>query len=336
MGRDISGFLRNRLMWAGFGIAAGISLLNGLHTLYPFVPAVPVWWQRVNFVEKPWSYAGGVLVSFQPFVIGLSYFMPLDLAFSAWFFFILQLLIRVLLGAAMGIRNPYFDEQAQGGWIGLGILAIWVGRRHLKRVIVHTFSGKGGIDDSREPMRYRTAHIGYCGRDAILTRVCASSRAFCVGDAHVFGAILLHCDWSSETQGELGSVDPSYHLGRSAAHDGNSLRDTRIRCTKSDGADVPFLAEPRTGRASNAESARSVPHRRTNGYEISKRIMGDANYSGCRHTDDLCDIPRSHLSPWRGQFCFTHCRDGNGLLHAPAPAVVEPSTRTGLSDDEHD
>ena len=160
MGRDISGFLRNKLMWAGFGIAAGISLLNGLHTLYPFVPAVPVWWQRVNFVEKPWSYAGGVLVSFQPFVIGLSYFMPLDLAFSAWFFFILQLLIRILLGAAMGIRNPYFDEQAQGGWIGLGILALWVGRRHLKRVFVRTFSGKGRFDDSNEPMRYRTAVLG--------------------------------------------------------------------------------------------------------------------------------------------------------------------------------
>ena len=36
MGRDTSTFLKNKLMWAGFGIAGGISLLNGLHTFYPF------------------------------------------------------------------------------------------------------------------------------------------------------------------------------------------------------------------------------------------------------------------------------------------------------------
>ena len=38
MGRDISGFLRNKLMWLGFGIAAGISLLNGLAHLIPIRP----------------------------------------------------------------------------------------------------------------------------------------------------------------------------------------------------------------------------------------------------------------------------------------------------------
>ena len=38
MGRDTTAFLKSKLMWVGFGIAAGISLLNGLHVLYPVRP----------------------------------------------------------------------------------------------------------------------------------------------------------------------------------------------------------------------------------------------------------------------------------------------------------
>ena len=56
MGRDPVAFLKNRLMWVGFGIAAAISLLNGLSNLYPTLPSVPVGWTRFNFNEKPWSY----------------------------------------------------------------------------------------------------------------------------------------------------------------------------------------------------------------------------------------------------------------------------------------
>ena len=90
MGRDTTAFLKSKLMWVGFGIAAGISLLNGLHVLYPAVPSIRVGWQYFNFPDKPWSYMQGTLISFQPFVIGLSFFMPLDLAFSAWFSLHLQ------------------------------------------------------------------------------------------------------------------------------------------------------------------------------------------------------------------------------------------------------
>ena len=336
MGRDITGFLRNKLMWLGFGIAAGISLLNGLHTLFPFVPAVPVWWQRVSFVEKPWSYAGGVLVSFQPFVIGLSYFMPLDLAFSAWFFFILQLLIRVLLGAAMGIRNPYFDEQAQGGWIGLGILALWVGRRHLKRAFFQTFSGKNRFDDSSEPMRYRTAVLGIIA--GLLFLIAFAYKAGLSAWVMLMFLVLylFHRHRSSKTQGELGGVDSSHHLGRSAAHDGDRVWDTHIRGAEPDGADLPFLAEPRAGRASDAESARSIPHRGANGHEFSKSVMGNAYYPHHRYTRDLRYIPRPHVPPRGGKFRITHCWDGYRLFYETASAVVERSPRTGLPDYEHD
>jgi len=37
-----SDFFRNKRMWIGFSIAAGISLLNGLSFLYPSIPHIPV------------------------------------------------------------------------------------------------------------------------------------------------------------------------------------------------------------------------------------------------------------------------------------------------------
>ena len=159
LGRAPLSFLKNKLMWTGFGIAGGISLLNGLHTLYPSVPDVPVGWQNIIPQEKPWSYIGWTPISFQPFVIGLSYFMPLDLAFSALFFFFFKQMTRMLLGV-IGWRTLYFHEQAQGAWVGLGIFALWVGRKHFKRVFMQAITGKGGLDESKEPLRYRTALLG--------------------------------------------------------------------------------------------------------------------------------------------------------------------------------
>ena len=163
LGRDTPAFLKNKLMWAGFGIAAGISLLNGLSVFYPFLPAIHVGWRVIAFHDKPWNYMGSTRISFQPFVIGLSFFMPLDLAFSAWFFYLLKKMTQLLLGATTGVRDLYFSEQIQGAWIGLGLLALWVGRRHLKQVFTQGVTGKHRIDDSKEPMRYRTALLGIIG-----------------------------------------------------------------------------------------------------------------------------------------------------------------------------
>ena len=44
MTREDSGktFFRNRLLWIGFGIAAGIDILNGLNYLYRVVPSIPL------------------------------------------------------------------------------------------------------------------------------------------------------------------------------------------------------------------------------------------------------------------------------------------------------
>lgn len=82
-------FLKSKNMWIGFGIGAGITLLNGTHFLLPVVPGI----RNINdisnmFVSKPWDSMRPMVIAFYPCAIGLAYFMPLDLSFSTWFFFL--------------------------------------------------------------------------------------------------------------------------------------------------------------------------------------------------------------------------------------------------------
>jgi len=86
-----SSFFKNRLLWLGFSVSGTITLINGLNILVPNVPRIPVKFHEVGhyFTSKPWDAIGWTLVDFHPFVIGLAYFIPLDLSFSCWFFYIL-------------------------------------------------------------------------------------------------------------------------------------------------------------------------------------------------------------------------------------------------------
>ncbi len=88
-------------------------------------------------------------------MVGLTYFMPLDLSFSCWFFFWLTRVERIL-ASIVGWQSLYLNERASGAWIGICMLALWTSRRYLVNLVKHLF-GLAKDDDSKEPMRYRTA-----------------------------------------------------------------------------------------------------------------------------------------------------------------------------------
>ncbi|MBM3238671.1 hypothetical protein FJZ31_20440 [Candidatus Poribacteria bacterium] len=184
-----TGFFRNKIMWIGFGVAGFISLINGLNYLYPTVPRVPIKDDTYDlgrfFTDEPWNAIGSLPIRFYPFLIGLSFLIPLDLTFSTWFFFLFRKGEDVF-GRIVGLYKfpgyPFLGEQATGSMMWLCVLALITGRKHFwaifKRVIGlkpnFSFKKKSSIirntqedknflspiDDSQEPMRYRTAVIG--------------------------------------------------------------------------------------------------------------------------------------------------------------------------------
>ncbi len=173
----LSGFFQNKLMWIGFGIAAFISLINGFHFLYPRIPGLQnVYDITYVFSEKPWNSmaSDGIFVAFYPCAVGLAFLMPLDMAFSVWFFYFFWL-TELFIGGLMGLRSmpefPYPKYQASGACISIGILALWISRRQLIDVFKRMI-GRGNIDDSNEPMRFRTATLGLALSLLVLVLFC--------------------------------------------------------------------------------------------------------------------------------------------------------------------
>lgn len=137
---------RNRLMWIGLAIAAGMNLMNGLHLLYPNLPGSGGSFLDLGALagQRPWNAIGYTPIAVFPFAIGMSFFIPLDLSFSIWFFYVVTKLSRVV-GEVMGWRaNPRFPypiEQSAGAWIGLVIVALWASRFALKAQFRRALSG---------------------------------------------------------------------------------------------------------------------------------------------------------------------------------------------------
>ena len=162
---------RSRLFWLGFGIAGAIDVVNGLNVLFPLMPKVPVvniMNLREFFPERPWSDMGDMIVDFYPFAIGMFFFIPLDLAFSCWFFFLFFKVERVLashFGLQVIPGFPYVNEQMAGGFYAIAFLALWMSRRHILRMF-KILLGRYPGDESpwdRQEARIAAALIAFGG-----------------------------------------------------------------------------------------------------------------------------------------------------------------------------
>jgi hypothetical protein len=168
----------NRLMWIGFLIPVVLESLASLNYLFPSVPFLPIKPSdpRLDLTPifastPPWSGIGGLQLSFYPMVIGLTYFLPLDVAFSLWFFFLFgkfQNVIATGLGyhdpgaSQAAARLPYVGEQSAGAFLGVALFTLYGMRRQLKVIILQALrlSKRRETDDANEPLPYSVALFG--------------------------------------------------------------------------------------------------------------------------------------------------------------------------------
>jgi len=209
-----AGLLSNRLFIIGFGLTATITLLNGLHFHYPVLPNFRL---RTNigplFTEKPWNAIGWMPVVIYPWIVGLTFFIPLDLSFSVWFFYLFTKIQRIT-ASVIGWRSlpgfPYMNQQTTGGWLGLFVIAIWLTRRHLGAVFRSALSSEKLASDT-EPMRHRSALIGFIAGLVALTLFCMmGGMSFWI--ALLFGVLLIGMEITiTRMRAELGP--PIHEIG---------------------------------------------------------------------------------------------------------------------------
>ncbi len=157
--------LRNRIMWVGFALALGIDLLAGLHYLYPAVPAIDIrsYRPRRLFYARPWNAIGPLEIGANPFVVGLGFFLPLEVLFSCWFFFVftkVQLVFCSVIGYADDRRMPYLPQQTFGAYLAIVGLIGWNARAYWRQVGRVIRGLPAELNDAEEPLRYRTAAGG--------------------------------------------------------------------------------------------------------------------------------------------------------------------------------
>jgi hypothetical protein len=164
---------KNRIFWLGFGFAVVLEVIAALHfTVAPALPYFPIKPETSlqidsHFTSRPMNAMGYTVVSFYPLVIGLSFLLALDTSFSCWFFY-LATKVENVLSSALGYGGavagqpapPCLGEQGVGAFACIALISLWLVRPHLKKAWRLAFLGDRSIDDSLEPMSYRSAFIG--------------------------------------------------------------------------------------------------------------------------------------------------------------------------------
>ena len=159
---------RNRLLWIGFGIAMGINLLNGLQFFFPVLPEIPVKKYNLNiyFTQKPWNAMGNTPLRFHPYLIGFSFILPLDLAFSCSFFYLMKKM-QLIFGSATGVSKlqgyPFLGEQGAGALVALLAIACWNGRKYFASVFSQVIrQNRGRTQNEAFSHRSTLVTLGLC------------------------------------------------------------------------------------------------------------------------------------------------------------------------------
>ncbi len=188
-GRSLNGFLRNRWMWAGCCIPVAIHTLNGLHTYFPAAPHVPMSFPlRPLFSEEPWTPFGNLVAMIFPSVIGVSYLVTQEVAFSFWFFHLMYRAQDVAIHAT-GFPisgGTMARHQELGAYLAGCCFVVWVARGHLRRVWAAFLRAAEASDDGREAMPFRWAVAGL-----IVSTAATAGMLAVVGMSYVAALVMI-------------------------------------------------------------------------------------------------------------------------------------------------
>jgi len=157
-------FFRNRLMWAGFALAAVYNGINIAHALMPSFPAIGKMVDLSElFKSPPWSEISPLQFHIRPELVGLGYLVSTEISLTVWVSFVLMKAAAVI-GVSMGVTPntlPYSEEQGIGAYLVLAVSLVWLSRTYLKET--WRSAVKGSAANGYEGISYRFAYAGLIG-----------------------------------------------------------------------------------------------------------------------------------------------------------------------------
>ncbi|MBE7464029.1 MAG: hypothetical protein HS116_11160 [Planctomycetes bacterium] len=133
-------FLSHGLARLGILTTFLVHSVNALNSYYPNVPTFPLenWnWNTKYLTEPPWNNLGSIHFHFFPSIVGLTYLLSLEVAFSLWFFYIVQKLCNLALMTTHGgaVLNESYNAQGAGALLAMVLLGFWAARSELGRTL---------------------------------------------------------------------------------------------------------------------------------------------------------------------------------------------------------
>ena len=172
----IGPFFRNPLMWIGFGAAAFVQMVNGLHLYFPDVPEIATSLSAGPFMtEAPWNQVGTMILQVFPIAVGLSFILTTEVAFSLWFFFWvfkIQYIVAYYLGfpastlpSVMPLNTKVFTGyQEVGAYLAIAGLLLWTAREHIFHIARRALGREAATPrESQEGLSYPMAFWGLVG-----------------------------------------------------------------------------------------------------------------------------------------------------------------------------
>jgi hypothetical protein len=160
-------FWNNRLVLVGAIWPVVVSIMNTVHLFLPAVPSFPVGYpiyEDLAGLNKPWNALGAwpyTWLAFQPLQIGVGYLLSTQITLSMWFFYVVERVSIVLMemGGYATYNGLQLDQQ-RGAYIALALTSLWLARGQIRESIQKALGGSIDIDDSNEPLSFRTAFWG--------------------------------------------------------------------------------------------------------------------------------------------------------------------------------
>ena len=162
-GSRVGRLFKSRLFWLGFAIPVLLHTWNSLGNYTPLIHKIKLT-SSIVLLNREMSVPLRVNLP----VIGLAYLIHMDVAFSVWFFFavnVVQRWIFTRIGYTLGtldvwtsgnIPTPIAHQEA-GAMVVLAISLVWMARGHLRRLLKQAGKGEKASDELVSP---RTAFVG--------------------------------------------------------------------------------------------------------------------------------------------------------------------------------
>ncbi|MBE7464030.1 MAG: hypothetical protein HS116_11165 [Planctomycetes bacterium] len=139
-GSEDKPFLKDRIALWGIGITLLIHSWNSMSSFYPNIPELPLMNPGLNgkyLTEPPWSQIGTLHMHIFPSIVGLTFLLSLEVAFSLWFFYGVMKLSNLIFAPAYG-QGVVADArvgQGSGALLMLVLVGLWAARGELGKTL---------------------------------------------------------------------------------------------------------------------------------------------------------------------------------------------------------